>query len=245
MRSLDQSRPLYRNDARSPAVCIRRASGFCRLSHTICHYSMRERRCTQLAGERAPCVDTRGCRHRPLSLTPCSSRVCTPTERNMQGSGTSHEALERCETTVRQYIAQGQYTWALRVLIQHYQDAIISYCRCHLLDQELAQEVAQEIFLTAFERMPGFRGHSSMKTWLYGIAWKKCGEVRRTRKRRAMLVRAHQDTIRARVHCDPPSPPEDLVSQEGRRRRVWHALHRLRRLRTGTLSAAVSGGPDV
>ena len=27
---------------------------------------------------------------------------------------------------------------------------------------------------------------------------------------------------------DPPSPPEDLLRKEGRRRRVWHALHRLR-----------------
>ncbi len=129
---------------------------------------------------------------------------------------------------MRSYIAQGQHTGALRVLMQYYQDAIISYCRCHLLDQELAQEVAQEIFLTAFARMPDFRGHSSLKTWLYGIAWKKCVEVRRSRTRRATLVRPHQDTIRARVHCDPPSPPEDLVRQEGCRHRVWHALHKLR-----------------
>jgi RNA polymerase sigma-70 factor (ECF subfamily) len=114
------------------------------------------------------------------------------------------------------------------VLMQHYQDAIVSYCRCHLLDQEIAQEIAQEIFLTAFEGMPGFRGHSSIKTWLYGIAFKKCLEAGRTRKRREVLVRTHQDTIGARVHCDPPSLPEDLVSQEFRRRRVWHALHRLR-----------------
>ena len=146
----------------------------------------------------------------------------------MQGAGTSREALERCETTVRQYIAQGQYPGALRVLMQHYQDAIVSYCRCHLLDQDLAQEVAQEIFLTACARMPDFRGHSSLKTWLYGIAWKKCLEVRRARQRRATLVRTHQDTIRARVHCDPPSPPEDVLRQACRRRRVWAALQRLR-----------------
>jgi len=114
------------------------------------------------------------------------------------------------------------------VLIQHYQDAIVSYCRCHLLDQELAREVAQEIFLTACAGLARFRGHSSIKTWLYGIALKKCREIGRTRKRREALVRTHQDTIGARVHCDPPSLPEDLVSQEWCRRRVWHALRRLR-----------------
>jgi RNA polymerase sigma-70 factor (ECF subfamily) len=146
----------------------------------------------------------------------------------MHGSGTSHETPDGCETIVRDYLAQGQCTLALDILIQHYQDAIVSYCRCHLLDRELAREVAQEIFLTAFAGLSGFRGHSSIKTWLYGIALKKCLEVRRTRKRRAALVHNHQDTIGARVHCDPPSLPEDLVSQEWCRRRVWHALYRLR-----------------
>ena len=57
----------------------------------------------------------------------------------MQGSGTSHAPLDACETLVRDYLAQGQCTVAMGVLIQHYQDAIVSYCRCHLLDQELAQ----------------------------------------------------------------------------------------------------------
>ena len=146
----------------------------------------------------------------------------------MQGSGTSHEPLDGCETIVRDYLAQGQCTLAMGVLIQHYQDAIVSYCRCHLLDQELAREVAQEIFLTAFASLANFRGRSSLKTWLYGIALKKCLEVGRTRKRRETLVRTHQDMIGAQVHCAPPSLPEDIVSQEFRRRRVWHALRRLR-----------------
>jgi RNA polymerase sigma factor (sigma-70 family) len=57
---------------------------------------------------------------------------------------------------------------------------------------------------------------------------KKCLEVERTRKRREALVRNHQDTIGARAHCDPPGLPEDLVSQECLRHRVWHALRRLR-----------------
>ena len=106
----------------------------------------------------------------------------------MQGSGTSHEPLDGCETIVRDYLAQGQCTLAMSALIQHHQDAIVSYCRCHLLDQELAREVAQEIFLTACAGLASFRGHSSLKTWLYGIALKKCLEVGRTRKRREALA---------------------------------------------------------
>lgn len=44
----------------------------------------------------------------------------------MQASGTSHETLDRCETIVRDYLAQGEYTLAISVLMQHYQDAIVS-----------------------------------------------------------------------------------------------------------------------
>jgi RNA polymerase sigma factor (sigma-70 family) len=146
----------------------------------------------------------------------------------MHVSGSPNEALYECETTVQDYMAQGKFALAIGVLVQHYQDAIVSYCRCHLLDQEVAREVAQEVFLVAFENIPGFRGHSSIKTWLYGIAFKKCIEAERTRKRREAFVRDHQETIGARVHCDPPSQPEEILSHEMRRRRVWHALRRLR-----------------
>jgi RNA polymerase sigma-70 factor (ECF subfamily) len=146
----------------------------------------------------------------------------------MYVSETPNDALYGCEATVQDYVAQGKFALAIGVMVQHYQDAIVSYCRCHLLDQEVAREVAQEVFLTAFESIPGFRGHSSIKTWLYGIAFKKCLEAERNRKRRETLIRDHQETIGARVHCDPPGQPEEILSHEMRRRRVWHALRRLR-----------------
>ena len=75
----------------------------------------------------------------------------------MHVSGRPHEALYECETTVQDYIAQGKFALAIGVLVQHYQDAIVSYCRCHLLDQEVAREVAQEVFLAAFESIPPSR----------------------------------------------------------------------------------------
>lgn len=53
----------------------------------------------------------------------------------------------------------GESALAIDVLARYYQDAIVSYCGCHLLDQEGAREVAREIFLAAFESIPGFCGH--------------------------------------------------------------------------------------
>jgi RNA polymerase sigma-70 factor (ECF subfamily) len=146
----------------------------------------------------------------------------------MNDSGNLNAALSECEKTVQDYMARGEFTLAVSVLVQHYQDVMVSYCACHLFDQEVAHEVAQEIFLAAFESLPHFRGQSTVKTWLYGIAFKKCLEAGRNRKRREALFQEHQSAIGARVHCDPPSQPEEIFYQETRRRRVWHALHQLR-----------------
>jgi RNA polymerase sigma-70 factor (ECF subfamily) len=146
----------------------------------------------------------------------------------MNGCENPAEALIVCETIVRNYIAQGEFSLAVGVLVSHYQDAMLSYCTYHLLDQEVAREVAQEIFLAAFESMPRFRGTSSVKTWLYSIALNKCLEAGRTRTRREAIVRSHEEDIGQKVHCDPPGQPEEIFSQETRRRLVWHALRRLR-----------------
>jgi RNA polymerase sigma-70 factor (ECF subfamily) len=59
---------------------------------------------------------------------------------------------------------------------------------CLQLDQDVAREVVQEVFLVAFESLPDFRGRSFIKTWLFGIAFKKCLEVERNRKCREALV---------------------------------------------------------
>jgi RNA polymerase sigma-70 factor (ECF subfamily) len=147
---------------------------------------------------------------------------------DMKEYGSPYGAWCAQETTIRRYIAQQEFALALEILVEQYEDAIISYCSCHLLEQDRAREVAQEIFLAAFEGLPHFRGHSSVKTWLYGIAFKKCIEVGRNRARREALFQEHQRLIAHSLHCAPPRQPEDMYSQEAQKRRVWQALRRLR-----------------
>lgn len=77
----------------------------------------------------------------------------------MKGPGSPTEVLCFCEATVQDYMARSKFTLALEMLVQHYQAPILRYCHCHVLDPEVAQEVAQEVFLAALEGMPRFRGH--------------------------------------------------------------------------------------
>jgi RNA polymerase sigma-70 factor, ECF subfamily len=132
------------------------------------------------------------------------------------------------ETALLDFIAHEQYAMALNVLVQQYQDAIVTYCYASLFDPHLAQEVAQEIFLAACEGLSRFRGDSSVKTWLYSIASKKCLEVGRTLARRESLIRDNKSRIASTAHGEPPRLPEDLLAEEHRRQRVQQALRRLR-----------------
>ena len=72
-----------------------------------------------------------------------------------------------------------------------------------------------------------FRGDSSVKTWLYGIASKKCLEVGRTKGRRGALS-ATTTSVASTAHGEPPRQPEEVCYQERQRQRVWQALQRLR-----------------
>ena len=43
-----------------------------------------------------------------------------------------------------------------------------------------ADDVAQEAFVTAFQKLAGFRGESSFKTWLLSITWRKAIDRRKS-----------------------------------------------------------------
>jgi RNA polymerase sigma-70 factor (ECF subfamily) len=101
-------------------------------------------------------------------------------------------------------------------------------CYCHLLDWDIVQEEAQDVFIAAFERLPHLRDHASIKAWLYGIATNKCREMRRNRTRRETLRHDYQALIGQYAYCNPPSPPDELCSREHQCLQVWQALQRLR-----------------
>ncbi|MEM6294103.1 MAG: RNA polymerase sigma factor [Myxococcota bacterium] len=52
-------------------------------------------------------------------------------------------------------------------------------------DAELARDVAQDAFITAFDRLGRFRGRSSFSTWLHGIAFNHLRDRRKHRRREA------------------------------------------------------------
>jgi len=55
-------------------------------------------------------------------------------------------------------------------LVKKYGPFIQRLCLRYVKDEEDAKDVAQRVFVRAFEKLDSFRGASSFRTWLYRIA---------------------------------------------------------------------------
>ena len=64
-------------------------------------------------------------------------------------------------------------------LCQPYQHEIYGYC-VRMLGKTYGEEVAQEVFLRAFEALPKLRDFSDSRAWLFGIARRQCARVFRS-----------------------------------------------------------------
>src|SRR5215470_3233765 len=73
---------------------------------------------------------------------------------------------------VERYLA-GDMT-AFDELMVRYERQIYRVCYRFVDNREDAMDLAQEVFVKAFEHLPSFRRESSMKTWLYRIAMNHC-----------------------------------------------------------------------
>jgi RNA polymerase sigma-70 factor (ECF subfamily) len=108
---------------------------------------------------------------------------------------------------------------ALRAVVSAYLGQVLRAARGAGLTPEQAEDVTQATFSTFIERAPRFEGRSHVRTWLFGILYKKIAEKRRARDRDRRLDDIDQ-VFDARFDYDggwalPPRPADaDLEDQE-------------------------------
>lgn len=84
-----------------------------------------------------------------------------------------------------------------------------------------ADDQCQEVFLVAHRQLPSFRGDSSERTWLYGIALRVASDYRRrAHVRREMLVEEVPD-------AEVPPPQEAALTEQEAVRQLDAALDTL------------------
>jgi RNA polymerase sigma-70 factor (ECF subfamily) len=104
---------------------------------------------------------------------------------------------------------------AFRVLVQRYQGRVKNLIYSILHDADAVDDLAQEVFIKAYEAVPQFRFRSSFFTWLYRIAVNKSrDELRRRKIRRILSLQALLDSGDHELGSRLAVEPRDNETQE-------------------------------
>ena len=104
---------------------------------------------------------------------------------------------------------------ALKTVAQAYLPQVFRAARALGFNSDEAEDLVQSTFLTFFEAAPRFEGRSHVRTFLFGILYKKIAETRRQLSRNHKMApieevrEEHFLPDGAWVH--PPRAPEDCV----------------------------------
>lgn len=107
-------------------------------------------------------------------------------------------------------------------LIRRYQDAVYNLAYRLLGNEDDAQDLAQEVFLTCFRKITTYRGESRFSTWLYRIVVNHVKNIWKYRERRAVKrhesldvpVREEADERPCQVADCNPNPRDHAAARE-------------------------------
>lgn len=135
------------------------------------------------------------------------------------------EAEDR--TTLAAAVREGDPA-ALRAVVEEYLPQVLRAARGAGLSPQDAEDVTQETFITFLEIAPRFEGRSHVRTFLFGILFRKISEARRsfTRQRQHDPI---DETVESRFKADgrwlrPPAAADALVRLEEIRRLLAECL---------------------
>ena len=97
--------------------------------------------------------------------------------------------------------AQAGDAGAYARIVKSWGGRLLRFCRNNLPATIDAEDVVQDVLLTAWQKLPGLDDRSRFRAWMYTIARNRCREVIRTAGRRA---------------TDPVSPEEVAVKIDSR-----------------------------
>ena len=111
---------------------------------------------------------------------------------------------------------------AFREVFELYKDRIYALCRHMSNTPEDAEDLTQEVFVSAFRSIGAYRAEAAFGTWIYRIAANRCMAELRKRKPTFQSFDAMEDAGRA--PAAPAPNPEDLVVRKELSGRVKAAV---------------------
>lgn len=104
---------------------------------------------------------------------------------------------------------------AFRILVDRYHGRIKNLIYSIFHESDIIDDLAQEVFIKAYEALPHFRFQSSFYTWLYRIAVNKSrDELRRRKVRRLFSLQSMIDGGDQELTSKMVAQPEEKETQE-------------------------------
>jgi RNA polymerase sigma-70 factor, ECF subfamily len=132
------------------------------------------------------------------------------------------------ERPILELIARREYRKAVDLLVEYYFDQVYEFCVRGLRDRHIARDVTQRVYLEAFRDIAKFRGDSTLRTWLFGIADHRWKDERKSRERRGRhLDPSSIDVVNA---VDPAPDPAEETERRRRHAALEDCMQRLNEL---------------
>jgi RNA polymerase sigma-70 factor (ECF subfamily) len=130
-------------------------------------------------------------------------------------------------------------TGAFADLVRRHQDRVYGMALRTTGRPEDAEDLAQEVFLSVFRGLSGFKGDAQFTTWLYRVAWNRCADWLRRNRRPGRRTVPLDEADEVADRRDDPSAASAGRDEHERLRRAIDGLDE--RYRSVIELAAVQG----
>ncbi len=117
----------------------------------------------------------------------------------------------------------GEQSHDFRHIIDEYGDFVMTICKRILVDENLAEEATQDVFLKVYRNLDKFRRESGMKTWVYRIAYHTAIDYSRKTKKNVVSFEAIPENLQPVVQKDA----QEVLEENEQTKWINEAIARL------------------
>ena len=130
---------------------------------------------------------------------------------------------------------QKKHPGAFEELVRRYQDRVFNLSFRFLREREIAEEIAQDVFVAVYKHIEGFKGDSKFSTWLFRVVANHChNKSKYLRRRRHKLqdsldapIEGEDGDLKRELPGDPDRSPEELATRRGMNEMIQAAISEL------------------
>ena len=163
-------------------------------------------------------------RHYRLQFLTCIFQKNKFVTRRVLIASYKHMRDDLDDISLIQLVLQGRQN-AYAVLVDRYSPYVFTLTMRYINDREVAEEVAQDVFVKAYRHLADFKGNCKFSTWLYTIVHTTC--LSQLRKKGNEHLPMEEDKMIAISDNDIHEKPFESIDQKSRKFLLQAAMQHL------------------